>query len=39
MQTVLRWNDFRFQELREIEAKIAASAAEFLEAWRVHFGG
>jgi hypothetical protein len=26
------------KELREIEAKVAAEAAAFLEAWRVHFG-
>ncbi len=26
------------KELREIEAKVSAETAEFLEAWRVHFG-
>jgi hypothetical protein len=26
------------KELREIEAKVGASAPTFLEAWRVHFG-
>lgn len=26
------------KELREIEAKVVSEAAEFLEAWRVHFG-
>jgi hypothetical protein len=26
------------KELREIEAKVTAEAAAFLEAWRVHFG-
>jgi hypothetical protein len=26
------------KELHEIEAKVANEAADFLEAWRVHFG-
>lgn len=26
------------KQLREIETKVAAEAAAFLEAWRVHFG-